>query len=145
MQNMSRTKKYIWIGISIIALAAIRYFEDSLFYDPYLQFFRNDYLYIDSPRQEILKLAIFTTLRYVLNTAISLWILYIVFRDKSVVKFSLIIYGTAYICLLAAFLYFVINPRQEDYYLFFNVRRFLIQPLIVLVLLPAFYYHRIKK
>jgi exosortase F-associated protein len=40
------------------------------------------------------------------------------------------------------FLYFVISPRQEDYYLFFNVRRFLIQPLILLLLIPAFYNYK---
>jgi len=130
--------------IAILALVAIRFFEDILFYDPYLKFFKNDYLYIDSPRREAVKLSIFTTLRYVLNTAISLGILYLAFRDKSVIKFSLFIYGIAYIFLLAAFLFFVINPRQEDYYLFFNIRRFLIQPLILLVLLPAFYYHKLR-
>lgn len=142
---MQFKKKYIWITIAVVGLAAIRYFEDYLFYDPYLQFFKNDYLYIDSPRRETFKLTMFTTLRYIMNTAISLGIIYVVFKDKGMVKFSLYIYGLAYLFLLAAFLYFVINPRQEDYYLFFNIRRFLIQPLIIIILLPAFYYHRLKQ
>ena len=129
----------------VVLLALVRYFEDYLFYDPYLQFFENDYLYIDSPRREALKLTLFTTLRYVLNTVISLGIFYVVFKDKSVVKFSVIIYGIAYLFLLAAVLYFVINPKQEEYYLFFNIRRFLIQPLILVVLLPAFYYNKIRR
>ena len=137
--------RYILIFLSIVALAAIRYFENDLFYDPYLQFFKNDYLYIDSPRRETFKLSLFTTLRYVLNTLISLGVLYLVFKDKGVIKFSALLYFFAYIVLLALFLYFVVNPRQEDYYLFFNVRRFLIQPLILLILLPAFYYYRIKR
>jgi exosortase F-associated protein len=126
-------------------LVLIRFFEDRLFYDPYLLFFENDYLYIDSPRRETLKLVLFTTLRYVLNSLISLGILYVVFKDSSVVKFAALIYGVAYLLLLAPFLYYVINPRQADYYLFFNVRRFLIQPLILLILLPAFYYSKIKR
>jgi len=141
---MQFKKKYIWITIAVVGLATIRYFEDFLFYDPYLQFFKNDYLYIDSPRRETFKLTVFTTLRYVMNTGISLWIIYIVFKDRGMVKFSLYIYGIAYLFLLAPFLYFVINPRQEDYYLFFNIRRFLIQPLIIIILLPAFYYHRLR-
>lgn len=131
--------------LSIIALAMIRYFENYLFYDPYLQFFKNDYLYIDSPRRETFKLTLFTTLRYVLNTLISITVIYLLFKEKSIVKFSAIIYGISYVILLAIFLFFVINPRQEDYYLFFNVRRFLIQPLILLVLLPAFYYFKINQ
>ncbi|MCK0108658.1 exosortase F system-associated protein [Flavobacteriaceae bacterium S0825] len=142
---MHKWSKYIFVFVLILLLALIRYFEDYLFYDPYLQFFENDYLYIDSPRREALKLTLFTTLRYVLNTVISLGILYVVFKDKSVVKFSVIIYGIAYLFLLAAFLYFVINPKQEEYYLFFNIRRFLIQPLILVVLLPAFYYNKIRR
>jgi exosortase F-associated protein len=139
---MHKLIKYIIIFGLVVLLALVRYFEDYLFYDPYLQFFENDYLYIDSPRREALKLTLFTTLRYVLNTVISLGILFVVFKDKSVVKFSVIIYGIAYLFLLAAFLYFVINPKQEEYYLFFNIRRFLIQPLILVVLLPAFYYNK---
>ena len=142
---MHKLIKYIIIFGLVVLLALVRYFEDYLFYDPYLQFFENDYLYIDSPRREALKLTLFTTLRYVLNTVISLGILYVVFKDKSVVKFSVIIYGIAYLFLLAAFLYFVINPKQEEYYLFFNIRRFLIQPLILVVLLPAFYYNKIRR
>jgi len=126
-------------------LVLIRQFESVLFYDPYLVFFQNDYLYIDSPRQETFKLVAFTSLRYVMNTLISLGILYLAFMDKSIVKFSVLVYTVAYAILILIFLYFVINPKQEDYYLFFNIRRFLIQPLIVLLLLPAFYYNRLKK
>lgn len=141
---MSKSTRYILITLSILALSAIRFFEEYLFYDPYLQFFKNDYLYIDSPRREALKLSFYTTLRYALNTVISLGILYLAFKDKNVIKFSVLIYVLAYMFLLAGFLYFVINPRQEDYYLFFNLRRFLIQPLILLVLLPAFYYQKLR-
>jgi exosortase F-associated protein len=123
-------------------LVLIRIFEEQLFYDPYLAFFKNDYLYIDSPRQEVFKLAAFTTLRYMLNTIISLGILYVLFKDKSIIKFSVLIYTVSFLILMSLFLYFVINPKQEDYYLFFNMRRFLIQPLIALLLIPAFYYHK---
>ncbi|MEZ4977448.1 MAG: exosortase F system-associated protein [Flavobacteriaceae bacterium] len=142
---MSKTVRYILIFLLIIMLVLIRQFESVLFYDPYLVFFQNDYLYIDSPRQETFKLVAFTSLRYVMNTLISLGILYLAFMDKSIVKFSVLVYTVAYAILILIFLYFVINPKQEDYYLFFNVRRFLIQPVILLLLLPAFYYNRLKK
>ena len=122
----------------------IRFFEAVLFYDPYLTFFKNDYLYIDSPRREVAKLVAFTVLRYALNTLVSLAILFVVFKDKSIIKFSGLIYGIAFAVFMTIYLYFVINPKQEDYYLFFNVRRFLIQPLILILLLPAFYYHKLK-
>ena len=126
-------------------LVFIRAFEDVLFYDPYLTFFENDYLHMDSPRREVVKLVLNTTLRFVLNSIISLGILYLVFRDKGILKFSVIIFSVAYILLIIPFLYFVINPKQEDYYLFFNIRRFMIQPILFILLLPAFYYHKIHR
>ena len=125
-------------------LIVIRAFENELFYDPYLTFFKNDYLYIDNPRREVFKLTLFTTLRYFLNSLFSLGIISILFNDRSMVKFSTLIYVVAFFLLLPIFLYFVINPKQEDYYVFFNIRRFLIQPLLLLLLLPAFYYHNMK-
>lgn len=141
---MHKTLKYILIFILFGLLVLIRFFENELFYDPYLTFFQNDYLYIDSPRREIFKVTAFTTLRFVLNTIISLGILYVFFKDRSIIKFSILIYAIAFLILILVYLYFVVNPRQEDYYLFFNIRRFLIQPIFLILLLPAFYYHRLK-
>ncbi|WP_304141819.1 exosortase F system-associated protein [Mesoflavibacter zeaxanthinifaciens] len=141
---MGKYTKYIWIGLLFCLLALVRFCENELFYDPYLVFFQNDYLYLDSPRREVAKLVASTTLRYVINTVISLGILYLFFKDKSVVKFSVIVYAISYVILISLFLYFVLNPKQEDYYVFFNIRRFLIQPLILLLLLPAYYYQRLK-
>lgn len=142
---MSKSTKFILLFILFALLAMIRYFENELFYDPYLSFFENDYLYLDNPRREVFKLTVFTTLRYVLNSVISLGILFVIFKDRNIIKFSTFIYGIAYLILLALFLYFVLNPRKEDYYLFFNIRRFLIQPLILLLLLPAFYYNKLRQ
>lgn len=130
----------VFFGLLIL----IRAFENELFYDPYLTFFKNDYLYIDHPRREVFKLTLFTGLRYLLNSIISLGIIFTFFNDRSVVKFSALIYVVAFFILLPIFLYFVINPKQEDYYMFFNIRRFLIQPLLLLIMLPAFYYHKLK-
>ena len=142
---MSKVTRYICVGILFLLLVAVRGFEDILFYDPYLTFFENDYLYIDSPRREVAKLVLNTTLRFALNTIISLGILYLIFKDKSILKFSALVYAIAYVLLLIPFLYFVINPKQEDYYLFFNIRRFLIQPIILILLFPAFYYYKINR
>lgn len=139
---MGKSNRYIWLFLLFGVLALIRFFENELFYDPYLKFFENDYLYMDSPRREVMRLTLFTSLRFILNTLISLAILFVFFKEKSIVRFSAFIYFISYIILISLFLYFVLNPRQEDYYVLFNIRRFLIQPLVLLLLLPAFYYHR---
>nr|WP_321222184.1 exosortase F system-associated protein [uncultured Psychroserpens sp.] len=136
---------YILLLVLFGLLVLIRAFENELFYDPYLLFFKSDYLHIDSPRREILKLSLYTTWRYILNSSISLGIIYLFFKDRSIVKFSFIIFCIAYIVLILFYLYFVVNPRQEDYYLFFNFRRFLIQPILLLLLVPAFFYYKLKQ
>lgn len=80
---MNNKTKYIWLFVLFGLLVLIRVFGNELFYDPYLTFFQNDYLYIDNPRREIFKLTAFTTLRYVLNTVISLAILYVFLKTKA--------------------------------------------------------------
>jgi len=142
---MGKAATYILLFILFSLLISVRVFENILFYDPYLKFFQNDYLYIDSPRREVFKLILNNTLRYAINSGISLGILYLIFKDKGIVKFSAIVFAIAFVALMLAYLYFVINPRQEDYYMFFNIRRFLIQPILLLLLLPAFYYYKLKK
>ena len=139
---MKAYRKYFWLFGLFMLLALIRLFENQLFYDPYVTFFHNDYLYLDSPRREVLKLVAFTSLRYFLNSVISIAILYVFFKDVSIVKFSALVYVFSFIVLLALFLFFVLDPKQENYYIFFNIRRFLIQPILLLLLLPAFYYYR---
>ncbi|MEC3905576.1 exosortase F system-associated protein [Tamlana sp. 2201CG12-4] len=141
---MHKVFRYILLFILFLMLILIRFFENDLFYDPYLTFFQGDYLYIDSPRREVAKLVAYTTLRYLLNSMVSLAILFLVFKNLNMVKFSGLIYVIAFVMLILIYLYFVINPRQEDYYLFFNIRRFLIQPILLILLLPAFYYHKLK-
>jgi exosortase F-associated protein len=142
---MPKLTRYILAFLLLLVLVAIRFFEDHLFYDPYLTFFESEYLYIDNPRREVAKLVLFTSIRFLLNTLASLGIIYLIFNDKIMVKFSSIIYGIAFVVLMIPFLYFVINPNQEDYYLFFNIRRFLIQPLLLILLLPAFYYYKLNR
>lgn len=140
---MSKYVKYFLIGLLLVLLVLVRFFEEVLFYDPYLSFFKNDYLYIDSPRQEVFKLIAFTSLRYFINSVLSLGVLYLFFNDKSVIKFSSFVYVVAFCVLIIVYFYFVIDPQQENYYFFFNIRRFLIQPVLLLLLLPAFYYGKL--
>ena len=142
---MKNYLKYLLLIFLVGLLILIRVFENDFFYDPYLLFFQNDYLYIDSPRREVFKLTMFTSLRYLMNTVISLLILYVVYKDKNIIKFSIIIYTISFIGLILLFIYFVTDPKREQYYLFFNIRRFLIQPIILLLLLPAFYYNKLKQ
>src|SRR5690606_32794254 len=86
--------RYRIAGISILVflLALIRYFQDSLFYDPLLQFFYSDYLHDKTPYFETTELLINVFYRFFLNSLISLAIIYVAFLDKSILKFSFFLY-----------------------------------------------------
>ena len=87
---MNNINKYFLLLFLIGLLVLIRVFENEIFYDPYLVFFQNDYLYIDSPRREVFKLTLFTSLRYLMNTIISLIILLWYLRIKALLSFQVI-------------------------------------------------------
>ncbi|MBP93108.1 MAG: exosortase F system-associated protein, partial [Flavobacteriaceae bacterium] len=76
---MSKVLTYLTIVVLVTLLVLIRVFEQQLFYDPFLAFFQNDYLYMDSPRREVFKLTAFTSLRFLINTVLSLGILFAIF------------------------------------------------------------------
>ncbi len=133
------------IGLLVLLLAAIRFFEQELFYDPLIQFFKSDYLLDIIPPMDMAKLMFNLSLRFWMNTIISLAIIYISFRDLNILKFSAVLYAILYVLATIVFIFLVLNIEREHYLALFYVRRFLIHPLFLLILLPAFYYYRLKE
>ena len=137
---MPKILKYIVVLILLILLVLVRGFQTELFYDPFIVYFQNDYLHLPFPEFDAIKLSISLFCRYFVNTLISLAIIYVLFQKKQL-KFSLKFYVFAFLILL--FLYFIsLNYFNSNYLFFFYIRRFLIQPLFVLILIPAFYYQK---
>ncbi|MPT36023.1 exosortase F system-associated protein [Flavobacterium sp. WV_118_3] len=145
LQNVWKNKQTILgIVLAVMLLAVIRAFENQLFYDPFLAFFRGTFQNAVLPTYETGRLIISLSLRYWLNTAISLGIIYIVFREKSLLQLSGLLYVFFYIGLLTAFVIVLKSSDKPDYMTLFYIRRFLIQPLLLLLFLPAFYYQKKK-
>ena len=120
-------------------LAMIRAFENQLFYDPFLDYFKREST-LPYPQTDSLRLYLSLFLRYWLNTAISLVIVYVVFKDAALVRFSAVLYGIFFVVLLLGF-YGCLNYFDENYRMvLFYIRRFLIQPLFILLFLPGFYF-----
>ena len=63
----------------VVALVLIRAYEDSLFYDPFLDYFKGDYYNLPIPEIDNLQLIFGFFFRYFLNTALSLAIIYVLF------------------------------------------------------------------
>ena len=129
----------------VILLALVRAYEDSLFYDPLLNYFKSDYYNFPLPEIDNLKLCIGLFFRYFLNTLFSLAIILVLFKDLQAVKFASILYLIFFVILVIAFFITLSFYGEENKMLLFYIRRFLIQPIFLLLFLPAFYYQKQNK
>lgn len=142
-----REKMHKLVKIALIIglffmLTLVRAFEPKLFYDPFIQYFQNDYLYQAIPVFVTSKLFLNIFLRYSLNLVFSLAILWVAFQKQSVIVFSIKFYTISFIVLTLVFYLLLESGFDKGYLLAFYIRRFLIHPLFVLILLPAFYFQK---
>ena len=142
---MNKRLKYILIFLLISLLFVIRAFESDLFYDPLIVYFQNDYLYTKMPEINTWKLVVDVLYRYTLNSLITIGIIQLVFDKKRFVKFAGFFLMLAFMILIFVFVFLVRNEFENGYLFPFYVRRFLIHPLFLLLLLPAFYYQKLNK
>lgn len=130
------------IGLLVVGLALIRFFEHDLFSDPLLEFYKTEFSYAEAPEFETLQVIASTSFRFLLNTILSLSIIWLAFPTKRTFLFSVTFYGFAFAILMLAFRFFIDDMKTENHFIIFYIRRFLIQPIFVLILLPAFYYQK---
>ncbi|WP_347174221.1 exosortase F system-associated membrane protein [Polaribacter uvawellassae] len=142
---MKKAYKYISIVILVTLLFLIRAFENDLFYDPLIVYFQNDYLYSSMPEVNTWKLVVDLLFRYTLNSLITLGIIYVVFNKKRLVKFAGFFLMLAFLVLIVVFVFLLKGEFKQGYLFPFYIRRFLIHPLFLLVLFPAFYYMKLNK
>ena len=142
---MSRNWRILGVFVLIILLVLIRGFEARMFYDPLLEFFKRNYKTMPLPDMDIVKLQLGVAFRYWLNTLVSLGILWLAFWNKEIIKISLYLYIVLFVLFLVAFGFIVIQSGEGDHHLLlFYIRRFLIHPLFLLILIPAFYFQKYK-
>lgn len=132
------------IAFLVCLLVLIRLYEYRFFYDPFMYFFEQAF---QSTRELHFPPGMFFNvfLRFLLNTIISLAILYVAFRKWDIIKFAGIIYGLFFMLLFPIFIFLMQNVSPDQYLAVFYVRRFLAHPVLILILLPAFYYYRLSQ
>lgn len=140
LKNLFKNKfRILLILILILALIYIRAFENELFYDPFLDYFKSNYQNKKLPEIDYLNLFLGLFFRYFLNSIVSISIIYLVFKDLGMIKFSALIYFIFFIILILAFYLMLIYFGNNKMTLFY-IRRFLIQPIFLLLFLPGFYF-----
>lgn len=143
LQNLLNHKVRIALAmILVLLLVLIRAYEDSLFYDPFLNYFKTDYYNLTLPEIDKVQLFFGLFFRYFLNSSVSLAIIYVLFKDIKAVIFASILYILFFIILIIGFYIVLFYIGETNKMGLFYVRRFIIQPIFLLLFLPAFYYQK---
>lgn len=139
-----------WIRYAIAAglvfcLILVRAFETQLFYDPFLAFFKGDFYNKEFPDYDLARVILNVASRFLLNSILSILIIWFLFWNKQYVKYACYILIGFFIVLLPIYIICIENQFQLGENFGFYIRRFLIQPYLLLILIPAFYYHQQKQ
>lgn len=139
---LSKKRKIFATLMLVVLLASVRAFENELFYDPFSLYFKGEYLNAPFPEYDSFRLFCGIALRYFVNAVISLGIIYVLFKDLTLTKFTALLYAVFFAILIVAFFLLLRYSDSSQNFVFFYVRRFLIQPLFLLLFIPAFYYQK---
>ncbi|WP_088324044.1 exosortase F system-associated membrane protein [Polaribacter tangerinus] len=137
---MKKNIRILLIIVAFCLLFLIRAFANKLFYDPLITYFKNDYLYAKLPTIDFWQLLRNLFYRFVLNSFVTLLIIGLLFRKKELIKFTALFLAIAFVILIVVFAILLNNKFENGYLLPFYIRRFIIHPLFLLILIPAFYF-----
>lgn len=142
---MNKWLRYTLIALLVMSLVLVRKFESVLFYDPFLRYFHGKIGRAYYPDYDLPKVIWNVAFRFLLNAFLSLMIIWLIFLNKRYVTFSACIYFIFLLLLLPLYIYLVTHYFDMGNNLGFYIRRFLIQPLLLLLLIPAFVAYKPQK
>ena len=126
----------------VLGLIGVRALEDTIFYDPFLNYFHEANKNIPFPDFEWGRLIVGHLFRFILNLFFSCVIIHFIFKNKEWTIQGAFLITIIFLITFPIYLY-CISDRFEIGYLFsFYMRRFVIQPLILLLIVPLFYYRK---
>ena len=134
--------KWFLVGLCVFGLVAVRMVETQLFYDPFQQFFHLANKNAPFPNFDWLPLIGNYIFRFLLNLIFSTAIVYIIFRNKKWTFQAIILMILGFLITFPLYLYSIYTEFEIGYLFSFYMRRFVIQPLILLLIVPLFYYRQ---
>ncbi|AYN00554.1 exosortase F system-associated membrane protein [Chryseobacterium sp. 3008163] len=126
----------------VFGLVGVRMVEDEIFYDPFLDYFHAANKNINFPEFEWGKLILSHVLRFVLNLFFSCIIIHFLFKNKEWTIQGALLMSIVFAITFPIYLYCIYDRFDVGYLFSFYMRRFVIQPLILLLIVPLFYYRK---
>ena len=133
---------WIIVSLGIFGLIGVRMVEDRLFYDPFL-----DYVHLANkdavfPDFVWFKLVLNYLFRFLLNLILSAVVVHFIFRNKQWTVQAMVLMLIVFAITFPLYLYAISTKFEIGYLFSFYMRRFVIQPLILLLIIPMFYYRK---
>lgn len=133
---------WLLVLAGICGLIGVRMLEDAIFYDPFLNYFHEANKNISLPQFEWGKLIVSHLFRFILNLFFSCIIIHFLFKNKEWTMQGAILITIIFAITFPIYLYCIYNQFEIGYLFSFYMRRFIIQPLILLLIVPLFYYRK---
>ena len=133
---------WIFVVTGVLGLISVRFLENSLFYDPFLAFFKGNYKVELAPDFILWKLILSHLFRFLLNLFFSAMVVHFMFLNKKWTLQAVLLMAIAFVVFFPIYLWCIYSKMEIGYLFTFSVRRFVIQPIILLLIIPIFYYRK---
>ena len=133
---------WILATIAIFGLISVRMVEDQIFYDPFQAFFHLANKHAPFPDFKWMPLILNYLLRFGLNLILSVAVVYFIFKNKKWTLQAIVLMLIVFAITFPLYLYCIHTQFDIGYLFSFYMRRFVIQPLILLLIIPLFYYRK---
>jgi exosortase F-associated protein len=133
---------WLFVIAGIAGLIGVRALEGRIFYDPFLNYFHEANKGIPFPPFEWSKLIVSHVFRFILNLFFSCLIIQFLFKNKQWTIQGALLIVIIFAITFPIYLYCIYDRFEIGYLFSFYMRRFVIQPLILLLVVPMFYYRK---
>lgn len=129
------------VVLGALGLVLVYVFQLQLFYDPF-QAFQPDGEFISAPQVDVIPYITAKVVRYMLNDGFALLIIWGLFGNKRYMRFAVIIFLIGLFVLLPLYLVMSLNFYASAYAFLNHLHRLVLNPVLMMLLIPAFYYQK---
>lgn len=137
-----RILNWLIVILGVLGLVGIRMVEQQLFYDPFLEYFHIANKNAKFPDFDWIRLILNHFFRFSLNLILSALVIHFIFQNRKWTVQAVVLMLIIFAFTFPIYLYCIHTKFEIGYLFSFYMRRFVIQPLILLLIIPLFYYRK---